>query len=130
LTVPTTEHVAHTIRLLRILARHADPDYHLVARIIDRLAWLDGEIEDAEHSRSLPGASNIHVLAGANNGVEANTYDPLLVELRRLRRTWRRDLRMLDQGFTCTACSVRFSSGWERDVDEVAQLADDHTRTG
>jgi hypothetical protein len=29
MTVPTTEHVAHTIRLLRILARHADPEDRL-----------------------------------------------------------------------------------------------------
>jgi hypothetical protein len=130
MTVPTIDHVAHTTVLLRVLARDADPDYHLVARIIDRLAWLDGEIREAERARSLPGASNIHVLAGANNGVEANTYDPLLIELRRLRRTWRRDLRQLEDGFTCTACSVRFSSGWERDVDEVASLADQHTMSG
>jgi hypothetical protein len=130
LTVPTTDHVAHTIRLLRILARHADPDYHLVATIIDRLAWLDGEIEDAEHSRSLPGASNVHVLAAGNNGVEGRTYDPLLLALGILRRAFRRDLRMLETGFVCTACGVRFSKGWERDIAEVAQMADDHTRTG
>jgi hypothetical protein len=130
LTRPTSAHVDHTLALLRALARQADPDYHLVARIIDRLAWLDGEIRDAEHARSLRGASNVHVLGGTSAGVEGNLHDPLLRELRRLRRDWRRTLGMLEDGFTCTACQVRFSTGWAQDIDEVASLADDHTITG
>lgn len=130
MTRPTTDHVDHTAVLVRVLARDTDPDYYLIARLIDRLAWLDSEIRDAERARSLPGASNIHVPGGSDTGVEGRLFDPLLRELRRLRRDWRRALGMLEAGFTCTACQVRFSAGWEQDMAEVAKLADLHTISG
>lgn len=130
MTRPTIDHVDHTAVLVRVLARDTDPDYHLVARIIDRLAWLDGEIRDAERARSLPGASDIHVLGGSSDGVEGHLHDPLLRELRRLRRDWRRHLGMLEDGIRCTQCRVRFTTGWAQDEAEVARLADLHTAVG
>lgn len=125
---PTVEHVDHTAVLVRVLARDADPDYHLVARLVDRLAWLDGEIRDAERARSLPGASDVHVLGNAGGGVEGRLHDDLLRELRKLRRDWRRHLAMLEDGFKCTACQVRFTTGWQRGAAEVARLADEHSQ--
>lgn len=130
MTRPTTDHVDHTAVLLRVLARDTDADYYLAARIIDRLTWLDGEIRDAERARSLPGQSDIHVLGSSDNGVEGRLFDPLLRELRRLRRQWRSQLGMLEEGVTCTACQVRFAIGWEHGIAEVARLADTHTNTG
>jgi hypothetical protein len=130
----TTDHLERTLGALARLARDRDtePDYYLIAHLVDQLAWLQSEIADAERAAALgPGISEVHVLGSGSAGVDARLHDLYLKELRRLRKPWRHQLATLSGGLACTACGVRYTQGWERDIDAVAERAsrDDYVGT-
>jgi hypothetical protein len=93
-TRPTEVEVGTTIQQVWGVA-HRDPDtYRLLAHLVDLCVWLLDETDTSWDASAFGhGASEVHVFGTTGGDLEGRLHDPLLRELRRLKRKWRADLR-------------------------------------
>lgn len=89
MTRATREGLAHAADCLEQLAYADSPAYHDLGMLLDLFTWIDGEIEAARQAAAYgSGIAEVHVLGSSSRGVEGRLYDPLLKELRGMRRSW------------------------------------------
>jgi hypothetical protein len=87
---PTQEGLATAAGHLEELAYSGNELFYDVAMLMDLLVWLDAEISAAREAAAYgAGIAEVHVLGSSNRGLEGRLYDPLLKELRGMRRSWR-----------------------------------------
>ncbi len=89
MTRATQESLAHATGCLEQLAYQDSPAYHDLAMLLDLFTWIDTEIEAARNAAAYGSdIAEVHVLGSSSRGVEGRLYDPLLKELRGMRRSW------------------------------------------
>ena len=111
MSAPTEVEVGTTIQQLWAIA-HSDPDgYRLLAHLVGTYHWLIGQIAESEDASAYGrGASEVHVFATAAGDLEGRLHDPLLRAARRLKRTWRGDLRDVGYRWSDAAANLPASA--------------------
>ena len=93
---PTHESLGLAAGHLEQLAYAGSDLYPDLALLLDLACWLEGEVEAARNAAAYgSGIAEVHVLGSSSRGVEGRLYDPLLNDLRRMRRSWRSQLACL-----------------------------------